>query len=235
MNSIYSNRGLLKRRGYMLEVIEWIKGHIILTTYFSVSTLLILILISYLFLQVPEKTESNDDAIEQFVTENEKAIDMNTEDENQQKNQEITESKVIIELKGAIVHPGVYELESGDRLIDVVDQAGGFTDNADDRTINQALLLTDQMMVYIPVQGEESIEENQIILSTLQGDRGKININQAEQKELLELKGIGEAKAQAIIDYREENGLFKSLEELKNVSGIGDKIFENIKDSIMVE
>lgn len=219
----------------MSAVIGWIKEHLLLTIYFGVSTILILIVVLYLLLELPNKGNSNEDTIEQLISENEKVMDTDIVNEDEQKVLEKNEGKIVIELKGAIVHPGIYEVKSGDRVSDAITQAGGVLENADDRTINQALLVTDQMMIYIPEKGEEVIEESYTDVPTTEENKRKININQAEQAELIELHGIGQAKAQAIIDYREENGVFKSLEDIKNVSGIGDIIFENIKDSIMVD
>lgn len=219
----------------MSAVIGWIKEHLLLTIYFGVSTILILIVVLYLLLEFPNKGNSNEDTIEQLISENEKVMDTDIVNEDEQKVLEKNEGKIVIELKGAIVHPGIYEVKSGDRVSDAITQAGGFLENADDRTINQALLVTDQMMIYIPEKGEEVIEESYTDVPTTEENKRKININQAEQAELIELHGIGQAKAQAIIDYREENGVFKSLEDIKNVSGIGDIIFENIKDCIMVD
>ena len=135
----------------------------------------------------------------------------------------------------------MYDIKDGDRLDDLVKRAGGFTEKADLDSINLAMRLEDQMKIYIP-----NIDENQNI-SAANTNLGvgavdssnsdaldkKINLNFASKEELMSLPNIGEKRAQAIIDYRQENK-FEKIEDIKNVSGIGDKYFEAMKDLITV-
>lgn len=131
------------------------------------------------------------------------------------------QNKIVVQIVGEVNNPDVYEIESGMRLYDLIKLAGGFTENADIESINLALLLTDQMKITIPSILDE--QETKI---------KKININTADLTLLMTLNGIGEVKAQAIIDYRMKHGPFKTIEEIMKVKGIGLKTYEKIKDYI---
>ncbi|MBM6613621.1 helix-hairpin-helix domain-containing protein [Desemzia sp. RIT804] len=149
-----------------------------------------------------------------------------------------TEQNLYVDVKGAVHSPGVYQVTSDMRLMDAVELAGGLLISADQSQINLALKLTDQMVVYVPQIGEEVKEisdENSLIRNKSAEQEGKINLNTADTVQLQTLNGIGEKKAEKIIQYREENGSFQSTDELKNVSGIGDKTFEALKDFVVVD
>ncbi|MBO0452723.1 helix-hairpin-helix domain-containing protein [Candidatus Enterococcus murrayae] len=142
-----------------------------------------------------------------------------------------------VDVKGEVKRAGMYRITQGMRLMDAIDLAGGFTEEADQNQVNFSKLLTDQEIIYVPKNGEEipTINENfQQVAGTTDSDSKKININTADANELQELSGIGEKKAADIIKYREENGSFHSVEELTEVSGIGEKTLENLKDSITI-
>jgi competence protein ComEA len=143
--------------------------------------------------------------------------------------------KVYVDVKGEVVHPGLYEVRQGDRLKFVIDRAGGFTAEADKKVINLAVKVSDEMMIYVPKIGE--IETPRLDISIPGADSGKdgININTATQQEFETLPGIGPAKASTFIQYREENGPFKAIEEIKNISGVGEKTFEKLKEYIYVQ
>lgn len=143
---------------------------------------------------------------------------------------------VIVDVKGEVQKPGVYEMKNGERFHHVIEKAGGLTKAADAVQINLAAVLEDGMVVYIPKLGE--IAEDNVLLPAAAGvDAGeqKVNLNKATAEELQTLTGIGPAKAEAIISYREEAGGFKTIEDLKDVTGIGEKSFEKLKDSITVK
>lgn len=144
---------------------------------------------------------------------------------------------VFVEVKGAVSSPGVYELPVDARVKNVLDIAV-LSDKADLMTVNQSAKLTDEMVIYIPYEGE--IDEN-AVLDLVEGASGEtessselVNINTAGIEELTTLNGIGEKKAQAILTYREEQGLFGTLDDIKNIPGIGDKTFENLKPYITI-
>lgn len=157
-----------------------------------------------------------------------------------------SESKVVVYVCGAVKAPGVYELASDARVYEAISSAGGVRDDAAAEALNQARVVTDGERIYIPTP--EELEKGTVdINSNVDGDidgsngnggsgknnsKGRLNINTAGREELKTLPGIGDSKADSIISYRESNGNFKSIEELMNVEGIKEGVFNKIKDSI---
>ena len=148
---------------------------------------------------------------------------------------------IMVDVKGQVVRPGVYQSNTGERVIDIIGRAGGLTKQADQTQVNFAQHVEDEMVIYIPGKGEDESTIPQptgssgtVSVGTEQ-KQGKININKADGQELQNLPGIGPAKAAAIIEYRNASGPFKTIEDLKNISGIGDKTFEKLKDLIVVK
>lgn len=147
-----------------------------------------------------------------------------------------TEEKIMVDVKGAVKNPGVYFARPGDRVIDVIEDAGGLLENADDHAINFAMKLTDEMVIYVPRKGEDYQGNGGMAVVASGGKNdGKVNLNRADRSELETLPGIGPSKAEAIIEYRETKGPFKTIEDLKLVSGVGEKTFEKLKDKITVK
>ncbi len=146
--------------------------------------------------------------------------------------------QIFVDIKGAVMYPGVYELQQDQRIKDAVELAGGYTEQADTQRMNHAQKVQDEMVIYIPTKGEQ-LEDGATTLLTIPTESApkeqKININQADIAILATLPGIGPSKAQSILTYREEHGHFQAIEDLKNVSGIGDKTFEKLKDAITVK
>ncbi|KAB3533109.1 helix-hairpin-helix domain-containing protein [Alkaliphilus serpentinus] len=142
---------------------------------------------------------------------------------------------IFVHIEGAVNKPGVYKLEGKVRIYEAVEAAGGLTEEADTTRINMAVMLEDEDFVYVPAKGEENPPIEISITSEKPSQEGKININTADSKGLISLNGIGEAIANRIIEYRNVNGPFKSIEEIKNVSGIGESKFNAIKDKITVK
>lgn len=132
---------------------------------------------------------------------------------------------------GAVAEPGVYELVSGSRIVAAVEAAGGFLPEAATEAVNLAELLKDGMQIVVPTK-EEVQEAKQAALK--QSD-GRVNLNTASVEELCTLNGIGESRAEAILAYRLELGTFRSIEQLKDVSGIGEGLFNQIKSNIYIE
>lgn len=152
--------------------------------------------------------------------------------------EETTSEMLCVHVCGAVNNSGVYYLEAGSRVHEAVEMAGGFTQDAAEEYINLAQELEDGQQVYIPTL-EEALEQglsagSSASSSGTDSSDGLININTATSEQLQTLSGIGESKAAAIISYREENGDFGSIEDIKNVSGIGDSTYEKIKDYITV-
>ncbi|MEH7494278.1 helix-hairpin-helix domain-containing protein [Neobacillus niacini] len=153
-------------------------------------------------------------------------------------NQTKVAESFIVDVKGQVKMPGVYSSSPEERVIDVVQRAGGLTENADESKVNFAEHVQDAMVIYIPAKGEEgNIPQGLTSNPSDTGGtkQGKINLNKADENELQNLPGIGPSKAAAIMEYRETNGPFKSVEDLKNISGIGDKTFDKLKDLISVQ
>ena len=148
------------------------------------------------------------------------------------------EDKIVIYITGEVVNQGVIELEYGSRISDAIEKAGGITETANINNVNLAYKLEDGQKIYIPNINETEVEivqegEDGVVVDSSE-DEEIININNATSTQLQNLQGIGETLAQNIIDYREENGRFKNIEELMNVPGIGEDKFNNIKEQIKV-
>ncbi|MDA1474768.1 helix-hairpin-helix domain-containing protein [Bacillus changyiensis] len=145
--------------------------------------------------------------------------------------------EVVIDLKGAVKHPGVYQMKAGDRVHQLLKKAGGTVKKADEKQINLAAVLQDGMVVYIPSKGEKAVQAQTEATASVKesGEEAEVvNINNASSKELQSIPGVGPSKADAIVAYREENGPFQKIEDITNVTGIGEKSFEKMKSSLSV-
>lgn len=141
--------------------------------------------------------------------------------------------EIIVDIKGEISQPGVYELPPDARVKDVVELASGFTKDADETSINLAQKVHDEMIIIVPSETEaDSVGGALGDSSNVEQD--KIRINYATQEEIESLSGIGPSKAEAIIQYREEHGMFQSVEDLLEISGIGEKTLENFRENIQI-
>ncbi|WP_058990412.1 helix-hairpin-helix domain-containing protein [Anaerococcus rubeinfantis] len=194
----------------------------------------IVIVLSHNFVSSKKSDELVFENISSSLNDQKQAKPINNND-NKEKTEKSTIKKVHI--SGQINKPGVYEINDDYRLEDLVNDAGGLTENADLNKINLALKLEDQMRIIIPnINDKDNIENNmttQLISPINENDNKKVNINTADQSELMTLPNIGEKRANAIIEYRQKNK-FNKIEDIKNVSGIGDKYFEAMKDMIVV-
>lgn len=159
--------------------------------------------------------------------------------------EEIDESEeIILHIIGAVKNPGIVKIKEGSRIVDVIEAAGGITEDADISKINLAYVVEDGQKIFIPCITDEITEETEyvtsesgdnIIIDNNEGENVMVNINKATQTELETLPGIGPAMALRIIEHREQNGNFENIEDIKNVKGIGDAKFENIKNNICVK
>ena len=186
------------------------------------------------------------------IEEKEVTIDIFKEEEQEEDNidkKTVSDLKVVVDIKGMVANPGVYEVDRTYRVNDVISLAGGLLDGADTSLINLAKTVTDEMTIII-YSSDEVLEKlkGQICVcdcpiqendACIEEDNTKdnneiININTASKEELMTLPGIGEVRAEEIINYRSNNGSFKTIDDIKNVSGIGEELFEEIKASITV-
>ena len=145
------------------------------------------------------------------------------------------ETVIFVDIKGAVKNPGVYQMKVGDRVKDALDAAGGLTAEADSQKVNLAKRLEDQMVIVVPKVGEEAEEIPTGETRKEATKEGKVNINTATVEELKTLKGVGEKKAEAIIEYRKKNGSFQTKEDLMKVRGIGKKLFESFQERIVTQ
>ncbi|MDR3151854.1 MAG: helix-hairpin-helix domain-containing protein [Bifidobacteriaceae bacterium] len=164
--------------------------------------------------------------------------DNNSSNDNTNSLSALQNAKIFIDIQGEINKPGAYELPGGSRISDAIKLAGGLKKDADTQAFNQARKLQDAEQIYIPKKGENNSNTSELTQnsdnSSQQNTAGGININTATLTQLDTLNGIGPAIAQRIIDYRISNGSFSSIEDIKNVKGIGESIFEKIKNQIRV-
>lgn len=201
--------------------------------FLGVLAIIMLIFIGYYIIK---KTEN-------YSYEELEIIEENTVIENSEKiNEEETTEEIIVHIMGEVENEGIIKIKKDARIADVIDEAGGTTNEADLSKINLAYSVKDGQKIYIPNINDEKNEEEYIteeagdkVVVEEEGETSKININTAKQTELETLSGIGPSTALKIIDYRKENGKFETIEDIKNVPGIGDAKFENIKESICVE
>lgn len=183
--------------------------------------------------------------VKQFDTEEKETLDLISIEANTENTETVEEEedyKIVIHITGEVNNEGIIEIKEGGRISDAIEEAGGLTKEADLERVNLAYELEDGQKIYIPNKKDKDIEEyvtegvDDIVLPdelSKAGD-GLVNINKASSEELQELDGIGEALAENIIAYRENNGKFKNIEDIKNVSGIGDSKYEKIKDNIKI-
>ena len=157
-------------------------------------------------------------------------------------------NQIVVHISGEVVNPGVISLDENSRIIDAINRAGGLTEKADISKVNLAYVLEDAQKIYIPSIDDKKEEmyilegsgDNEIVTSSGNKENKKeeklmVNINTANAIELSQLPGIGNSTALKIITYRNENGKFNTIDDIKNVSGIGEAKFNKIKDSIFVK
>lgn len=210
------------KKGSVVLVLQFIKRHVLIS-------IIILAVIIGIFLTKDEVFLGNNDNVSEVE---QLEVIVATEEAEKEVASTILE-KFMIDVKGEVVKPGVYAVNSNLRVNDVIKLAGGFTVDADESQINLAQKVQDEMVIFVVKEGEDTIMTP--IISNNGTDNGQgVKINVASLEEITSLSGIGPAKAQAIINYREEHGLFQTVEDLLQVSGIGEKTLDNFKDEIIV-
>ena len=155
--------------------------------------------------------------VEEISLQETESIDMQMEDK---------EDSIFVYVCGAVSVPGVYELESGSRVFEAIEAAGGILPDAAEETINQAQVLKDEAKLYIPTQEEIKVQ--------LSATSGKVNLNTATKEMLMTIPGVGASKAEDIISYRNKHGAFTKIEDVMKISGIKEALFEKMKEYITV-
>lgn len=192
------------------------------------------------FIQEEESEES--DSEEQFNESSDEAL---LEITGEPEVSVLEETVIYVDVCGAVLNPGVYELDAGSRVFQAIEAAGGFLPEACVSLVNQAQTVSDEQQIYVPTE-EEAKEGDLSGLSGVSADSkqsrdiaakedGIVNLNTADEQALMTLPGIGESKAEAILSYREENGVFSSIEDIMQVPGIKEGTFNKIKDKLAVK
>lgn len=175
-----------------------------------------------------------------FLDDADKVPDMQEIPEADMREAEIMSAEIYVHICGAVVKPGVYVLASGSRIFEGIEAAGGFREDACEDFINLAQTLQDGQRIVIPTvkEAEEAAKDSSYLEQwgpeETQNADGRVNINTASEQELSAISGIGAGKAAAIVQYRQENGVFSCIEDIMQVSGIKEGTYEKIKDKITV-
>ncbi len=195
--------------------------------------LVVIVLVISLFSFIKKNTKNNLNTSNEEISPN----IIGDDEQNLYLEEEEKTTNIMVHISGQVNKPGIVELAGGSRLIDAVNMVGGLKDKADLDKINLAKKLNDEEKIYIPKLGEDDSKINEIgydnnNISNQNND--KININTASVEELKTLPGVGDVLANRIVEYR-ENNIFRSINDIQNVSGIGNKKFEDIKNLIKIE
>ena len=200
-----------------------------------------LIFTVFFFLAGCGGTDTEENGVEEFVlTDEDESADTEEKDEVSEDGGEraadTEEATVFVYVCGAVKFPGVYELKADARVFEAIRSAGGITEEAAPDAVNQARIVADGEQIYVPTAEEAASQETGVGETTVTKgtENAKVNINTAGKEELMTLKGIGEAKAEDILKYREEHGSFGSIEELMQINGIKEGVFNKIKDDITI-
>lgn len=226
----------------MNDMKKWIQKNRLFSSVIALSLVLVVMISTLIILLFTQQSSEN--IVVEPLEESRSKEEQQLEKEESSKKKEPSPEKLVVDIKGAVKNPGVYGVTSDMRLIDAINLAGGFTGEADQSQMNLALRLTDQLMIYVPKNGEELPMEQSLKQPVKSGEKVneevaskglKVNLNTASVAELQTLAGVGLKKAEDIIRYREENGSFQQIEELTKVSGIGEKTYEALKEQLTVD
>ena len=229
------------------KVKEKIKGAITnvrkLDKDYIVIGIIIIAVIVFIVLNIGKVTEFNKEekentTINASIEESKNDIEEKENKENKEESKEMG-TGIFVHIDGWIQNPGVYEIKENDRVNTIIEKAGGLKEGASIKSINLAARLSDGDKIYIPNREEEKQIETTEVKGNNTGTvkitkNSKINMNKASITELKQITGIGESTANKIIDYRDNVGKFKKIEDIKEVKGIGDSKYESIKDKITI-
>ena len=199
----------------------------------KIITLSVFVCIAGLFFYMDQnKQEEKSDEVlitADFSSESENSKDSTTDNVLEKPENGKNTENIFVHVCGAVKKAGVYELKEGARICDAITAAGGFKKTANQTILNQAQVLSDGEQVIVPLKEDKQSSNETAKMSDGNGTQ-KISINHATCEELMSLPGIGESKANSIIRYREENGSFQTLEDLKKIQGIKDGVYNKIVD-----
>ncbi|MGT2801718.1 ComEA family DNA-binding protein [Streptococcus henryi] len=221
---------------YLEKYRKWISGHQLLTG--LLGSLLVMATAFVVWTQVlsPQEEQVAEAPLLSLVEE----VSNDKVEESAEERPE-SSTEIMVDIKGAVKKEGVYSLAVGSRVTDVIRLAGGFTAEADKKSVNLAQKLTDEEVIYVATVDEDlslietTANRGENPGTSKAGDDGKVNLNTASAAELQAISGIGEKRAQDIIAYREAEGGFTSVDELINVSGIGAKTLERLKTEVCID
>ncbi|MBL1225959.1 helix-hairpin-helix domain-containing protein [Enterococcus sp. BWR-S5] len=195
--------------------------------YWLMGAGVIVLILFFVGFQLYSSSKATINHSEEWLTSSVESTESTTLSESQE--------MIYVDVKGAVLSPGIYPAEEQMRVWDVLELAGGITEQADERQINLSLRVKDQMVIYVPEIGEETDFSMEYIIGEADSsETGKLDLNTATEQELTMLSGIGQKKAQDIINYREAQGGFSSVDELTNISGFGAKTLEKIREFVYV-
>lgn len=183
------------------------------------------------------KSSSEDIFIDDEIKDKSYDLPSNVSNDSNSLSQSISNFKeIVVEIKGEVKNPNIYKLNENSIIEDLINKAGGLTEFADISKINRAEKLQDHIAIVIPNKNDPNSQNtlsSSVSASSTQGN-SLVNLNTATDIELQSLPGVGPSKAKSIIEYREKNGGFKSIDEIKNIKGIGESSFEKLKDKITI-
>lgn len=220
------------------DIVEKIQANKVIA---GLMGLLILVVISCFFLLGNPSKSTQEELLPSWSGQSESLSSATISSEKTTVESDIASSRIItVDIKGAVKKPGVYDLPSDSRVNDAILLAGGVTEQADRQSVNFAQKLNDEAVVYVASQGENIsvVATNTTVTSRVEtaGDSSdKVNLNTATLADLQTISGIGQKRAQDILDYRDSNGGFKSVDDLSNVSGIGEKTLEKLREEVTVD
>lgn len=183
------------------------------------------------------KSSSEDIFIDDEIKDKSYDLPSNVSNDSNCLSQSVSNFKeIVVEIKGEVKNPNIYKLNENSIIEDLINKAGGLTEFADISKINRAEKLQDHIAIVIPNKNDPNSQNtlsSSVSASSTQGN-SLVNLNTATDIELQSLPGVGPSKAKSIIEYREKNGGFKSIDEIKNIKGIGESSFEKLKDKITI-
>lgn len=206
--------------------------------YIIIGALIILLLILYIMnsTQSEDKSAYIESTTHSYVDKDNENVKKSNMAKSTNKEEGKKDNQVIyVDIKGAVKHPNVYKMNSSDRMIDILNKAQ-LLKNADTKQLNFSEKLIDQKLIYVPEKGETIAQQvqSQTHQSIEDGEKTPINLNLATEEQLVKVPGIGPSKAKKIIEYKNQNGSFNSINDLKNIKGFGPKTFEKLKEYFTV-